>query len=151
MRLALAGLYEALGRKTAAQAEYERLAKLPRPSAVVLNNLAWLYLRGGDARALETARRAYELDSDNPAIMDTYGWALVKSGKVAEGLRILESAALYLPSSPEIQYHLAEALSRVGDTRRAREALAKALAPGADYEELGEARALARRLGGAER
>jgi tetratricopeptide (TPR) repeat protein len=78
--------------------------------ATILNNLAWAYSEAGDhARALPLARRAWELDRENPATADTYGWVLFKSGARAEGLAMLERAARGAPSDDEIRQRLEQA------------------------------------------
>lgn len=63
--------------------------------AIMLNNLAWAYAQTGNFnRALPFAKRAWELDRNNPATTDTYGWLLVKSGRdKAQGLALLQRAA----------------------------------------------------------
>lgn len=87
---------------------YEGLrTRLGDADATILNNLAWAYSESGDhSRALPLARRAWDLDRDNPATADTYGWVLFKSGARAEGLALLERAARGAPSDEEIRRHL---------------------------------------------
>jgi tetratricopeptide (TPR) repeat protein len=78
--------------------------------ATILNNLAWAYSEQGDHdRAVPLARRAWELDRENPATSDTYGWVLFKSGRRAEGLALLERAARGAPTDADIRQRLAEA------------------------------------------
>jgi tetratricopeptide (TPR) repeat protein len=51
--------------------------------ATLLNNLAWAYSEKGEPLARRPAARpkAWELDKQNPATSDTYGWLLFKSGR----------------------------------------------------------------------
>ena len=49
-----------------------------------------------------------------PAIQDTYGWALFKSGQAGKAIAYLEAAAKGMPDDAEIQYHLAAALAASG-------------------------------------
>ncbi|HEX8216280.1 MAG TPA: tetratricopeptide repeat protein, partial [Allosphingosinicella sp.] len=73
----------------------------------ILNNLAWAYSEQSEhERAVPLARRAWELDRDNPATADTLGWVLFKSGARAEGLALLERAVRGAPSDSEIRRHL---------------------------------------------
>ena len=111
------------GKPKRAIEQYELLAAQGRPSAAVLNNLAWLYFEGGDPRAEETAKRAYDLAPADSAVADTYGWVLVRKGKAAEGLPILERALEGAGKVPEIRYHYAVALAEVGERERARNEL----------------------------
>lgn len=90
---------------------YEGLRRrLGDRDASILNNLAWAYSESGDhERAIPIARRAWELDRDNSATADTYGWILFKSGARAEGLALLERANRGAPTDEEIRRHLEQA------------------------------------------
>ena len=118
-----------LEQRQSAQAieQYERVVAGGQPSAMALNNLAWLYFEAGDARAEATAKNAYESASGVAAIADTYGWILVQSGRAAEGLPILERAASAAGVSPEVQYHHAVALAKTGQHENARVLLERLL------------------------
>ncbi len=78
-----------------------------------------MYYETSDERAEATARRAYDLASDNPAVADTYGWILTEKGNVADGLAVLARAAAEAPDNPDIRYHHAAALGQSGDSKRA--------------------------------
>jgi Flp pilus assembly protein TadD len=90
---------------------YEGLrSRLGEGDATILNNLAWAYSEQGDPdSAIPIARRAFALDSSNPATADTLGWILYKSGARAEGLALLQQAARGAPSDAEIRRHLERA------------------------------------------
>ena len=77
-----------------------------------------LYQEAGDVRAEATARRAYDLASDDPAVIDTYGWILIQNGKPTEGLAALERAATRAPDNLDICYHHAYALAQTSQGRR---------------------------------
>lgn len=129
VRLALAESHQSGGRLDDAAAEFERvLATAPR-DPIALNNLAWVYHEKRDGRAIETARRAFDLAPAVPEIADTYGWLLVESGDVERGLPLLENAARVKGGDPDIQYHLAAAYARSGQSDRA-EALLETLLSG---------------------
>jgi predicted Zn-dependent protease len=127
-RTLLADAYQLDGRRDLATSQYERLAAEGAAGFAALNNLAWLYYETGDGRAEATARRAYDLAADNPAVADTYGWILVEKGKVAEGLAVLSRAAGQAPDNPDIQFHHAAALARSGESGRAVKILENVLA-----------------------
>jgi len=139
-----AGLYDV------AIAQYERLrAAFPDDPAIV-NNLAWLYYKTGDSRALSFAEKAYAMAPSQPATLDTLGWLLVESGDPARGLRYLRDAFARAPREPEVRYHLAVALARLGRTEEARRELESALGQGRPFNGADDARALLRRLSAAE-
>jgi putative PEP-CTERM system TPR-repeat lipoprotein len=132
--MALAEAERESGRQGAAAALYERaLASRPK-DPVILNNLAWLYFEQGDARAVEHARRAYELAPARAEIADTYGWLLVQGGRNDEGIKVLEPVVRAPRSPPAARVHLAVALANQGDNARAQELLAQI-----DHQSLDEA------------
>ncbi len=109
-----------MGDRRRAIAEYEVLLRHAPQNVIALNNLAWLYLQEGDARAVETARRAHALAPRAAGVADTYGWALVETGEVDEGLALLRTAdAQGGITQPEIRYHLAAALGQAGQKAEA--------------------------------
>jgi len=118
VRVMLAEHRQLEGDRKAAIAEYERAAA-GAATAPVLNNLAWLYYETGDPRAEDLAKRAHESAPENAEIADTYGWILVEKNRAEEGLKVLEIAIKGSPEHPEIRYHYAVALARVGRTQQA--------------------------------
>ncbi|MBP53523.1 MAG: hypothetical protein CMG88_03060, partial [Marinobacter sp.] len=104
---------------------YEKLLEITPRNVIALNNLAWIYYQKGDDRAMELARKAFELKSDNAAIADTYGWILLKAGQIEESLPVLEKAHELQPDSEEIAMHLAEAYRATGRDDEARRILEK--------------------------
>ena len=142
VRRALAESHQAGGRLDEAAAEFERvLSEAPR-DPIALNNLAWVYHEKRDDRALETARRAFDLAPAVPEIADTYGWLLVESGEVARGLPLLENAARVKGNDADIQYHLAAAYARGGQTDRASALLESLLSEGRPFASRAEAERL---------
>lgn len=97
------------GKQSEARQLYEQALALDGNNANALNNLAWLYFEANDKRALATAQKAHDLAPNNPAVLDTMGWILVRTGAVAEGIAKLEKAAELAPQSEEIRQHLQEA------------------------------------------
>ena len=109
-------------------ATYERIASAEPANAVVLNNLAWGYYLADDPRAIETARKALDAMPDNGAIVDTLGWILVQRGSVEDGEKLLRQAVEMENGRPEIRYHHAVALVKLGRTDEARKTLNEILA-----------------------
>ncbi|PSF11248.1 tetratricopeptide repeat protein [Marinobacter shengliensis] len=123
--LSLAMAHQQTGQQDKAKASYEQLVSLSPTNAVALNNLAWLYYETGDNRALDTARKAYELVPDSAAVADTYGWILFESGEQQQSLVVLEKAHELDPGSREIAMHLVEAYRAAGRDDDARRILTK--------------------------
>lgn len=109
-----------------ARAEYQLALDTGFQSAQLYNAIAWLdieFLDADPARVVNYAAQAFEWDKDNPDILDTYGWVLVKSGRVREGLSLLEKAKALKPDMYCINLHLGVAYQKAGDRNRATEFL----------------------------
>lgn len=128
VRSMLGEALQADGNDAGAIREYERVVAGAPDNVFALNNLAVLYQKAGDKRALETAKRAYEGAPTAPAIADTYGWILLQSGDNAGGLKLIRQAAENAKNVPEIQYHLGVALVRSGEKAEGRKTLEAAIA-----------------------
>lgn len=100
------------------------LARRPN-DPIISNNLASLLLDKNDpesdARALKAAQALK--GAENPFMLDTYGWALYRGGKVAEGIEVLERAAAKAPNLIDVRYHLGVALLETGQAGRGAEEL----------------------------
>jgi putative PEP-CTERM system TPR-repeat lipoprotein len=127
VRRLLAAHYESTGRQADAAAEYEKLLATGRIDPVSLNNLAWILQSRGDARAVALAKRAYDAAPQIPAIADTYGWILVQTDKVRDGIVVLERALAGASANPDIQYHVAAAYVKSGQAARGAEILREVL------------------------
>jgi putative PEP-CTERM system TPR-repeat lipoprotein len=138
----LAMHYQQGGRDSDAIKAYETLVDGGVEDVVVLNNLAWIYHQAGDPRALETAKKAFDLDSDRPEVADTYGWILVQSGKVQEGLPVLQQAYVSYPTQTEIGYHVAVGLSKADRAEEAVKVLRRLLRENPNFPQAEDAKAL---------
>jgi len=116
-------LRQQLGRDEAALEAYEQALLHAEPNAVILNNMAWLYLDRNGGRAVELATRAYELSPARAEIVDTYGWVLFREGRKSDGLAALQQALVIAPRNAEIALHVAEALHDLGRDAEARPVL----------------------------
>ena len=90
---------------------YDRiLAVTDRRNVLVLNNAAYAKsMLGEHAKAVELASQALALAPDNPAVLDTAGWVLFRSGKdLAKARSLSERAAKLAPNNRTIRDHLAE-------------------------------------------
>lgn len=103
--------------------QYEQVIENAPRDYEALNNLAYLYHRAGDSRALALADRAHELAPGNLDIKDTYGWILTETGHLDKGLSILQAIVEQSPDNPDYRLHLAEALIKAGEHLEARKTL----------------------------
>jgi Tfp pilus assembly protein PilF len=122
-RKLLAVHYERSGQLDAAREQYEQARRLTPNDVWVLNNLANLMFRQQDAQALVVAELALKRAPENPAVLDTVGWIVLKAGQVERALQLLSDAHQRSPQDGEIRYHLADALARSGRQSEAREML----------------------------
>lgn len=146
LRTTLGAVHQQEGRTEAAQAEYERALALDPANVVALNNGALLSLGRDDEKALRLAREAWRLAPGSPQVADTFGWVQVRTGSIAEGLKILEG--LSARKEPGIRYHYAAALAMAGREPEARTVLQALLEADAAFPERDEARELLRSLPG---
>lgn len=106
-----------------------------------LNNLAWIYAQQNNPKALETARRAFDLVA-SPQSADTLGWILATHGDAQNALPLLLQAAAAMPTDPSVQFHLATALNATGKKADAIKALTPLAARTAPFDEQPAARQL---------
>lgn len=123
LKMLLASSYEKLGEKAKALKLYEEVLETNPDHQVIVNNLASLLI--DDFESVENVKRAVKLaerfaDSENPYFVDTYAWALIKSGlpEVAEPLlqRVTEMA----PSVAVFHYHRGIGYARLGKDKEAK-------------------------------
>lgn len=147
--LDLALLYDQLGRIDDAITQYEAmLTRDPRQDAAA-NNLAMLLItRRSDGLSLERAGVLVErfAKSRNPVFLDTRGWVLYKQGRYPEAVAVLEQATARAAQRPQLRYHLGMAQLKAGQRAAARASLEVAVAEGADYQGIDEAREALRSL-----
>ncbi|MDO9219805.1 MAG: PEP-CTERM system TPR-repeat protein PrsT [Thiobacillus sp.] len=134
------------GRNKEAIAQYEMVNRLAPNKVISLNNLANLYARENDSRALATAELAFKLAPENSVVQDTLGWILVGQGQAPRGLALLSKALAKAPKNPAIRYHHAAGLALTGNKAQARKEIEALLADKPQFSELGEAQALLKRL-----
>ena len=147
IRSALASVYLAQKKYDEAITEYARIVAGRPADAMALNNLAWLYQRKGDlADARRLAERAFTAAPREPQIGDTLGWILLSHGEAERALTYLSAANRGAPENPDIQYHLAVALGRLGRTADAQATLETLLGSGVAFSDRSEAEKLLQQL-----
>ncbi len=135
IRLALAQTLYKAENTAAAAAEYEQVLEVQPSNMIALNNLAGLYMKTNSARALELAKQAHDQAPERPEVLDTYGWILVNTGDVQQGLRILKTAVLGAPKNLDIRYHLAAARAQAGEREQAQKDLQALISDGKPFAE----------------
>jgi len=116
------------GRAAEARAAYETLLAEKPDDIEALNNLSYLLLTTLDdpAAALPLAERAARQASRNPDVLDTYGVALQKVGRLEDARKQLE-ASVGLAARPSNLLHLGELYAEISLTGRAQTRLEQAV------------------------
>jgi cellulose synthase operon protein C len=140
-RLTLANIYATEHADVAAQALYEQVRDTLPNDVQILNNLALIYAKQKDVRALDLAAQAYRL-APGPHIADTLGSVLVSSGRAQDGLALLRTASAVLPHDATISYHLAVALNALGQKKEALAVLEPVIKSGSAFDEKPDAQRL---------
>jgi predicted Zn-dependent protease len=144
LQTALGMLYQRDGRPDAAIQVYDA-ALLRNPRAdLVANNLAMLLVdTKQDPASLERAKQlAVRFStSNNPQLLDTYGWVLYKHGEATGAVTALQNASSQAPNLPVLWYHLGMAQLLAGQTAAARDSLAHSLQSGQNFSGMQEAKA----------
>ncbi len=90
------------------------------------------YLLADAGQRLDVAEKylqhARELSPGDPAVLDSYGWLLLKQKKTRDAVRVLDRAARFAPLEAEIHVHLAAAWLADGAPRTAGATLDRAVA-----------------------
>lgn len=109
----------------------------------VMNNLATIYLDEEEYEtAMDLSLTAHNKQPNDPAILDTYGWSLVKLGKFDEGLSYLRQSFAMNTADPAIRFHIGFALSKLNRTAEAKRELTNLLENFEKFENRDEAQAL---------
>lgn len=127
-RFALGALADRQGNKGVALDHYRQVLREEPNYTPALNNLAYLYADNyaDKAEALELALKAFRNAPEDPGILDTLGYVLIKNNRFEEAIQSLEKAAVLLPDNPTVCYHLGLAYSAAGRTDQAMAMLKKA-------------------------
>ncbi len=125
-----AALLDRLGDKRQARKLYRNILEQDNTYVPAMNNMAYLVADnyGNLEEALALAVNAFRLRPNDPSIMDTVGYVLIRQGEMVEALPYLEKSAAMLPGQPDVQIHLAQAYLGAGQQQKAREILQKVTA-----------------------
>lgn len=128
----------------AARDGYEKILRRWPTDTIASNNLAaliadaWPQDNGLLSRARQLAERFR--GSDNPVLLDTLGWVLLRQGNFDDATILLQRSASMAKDNQQIQYHYGMALKQKGLTDKAKDAFAKALLGNPDYRGVDDAR-----------
>lgn len=113
--MAASALHE-LGRLDEAITQYREALVIDPSMVPAANNLALLLADQNQdiGTAVSWARKAAQLAPRNPAVSDTLGWALARSGAYSEAIGVLRRTQKSEPNNPAISYHLGWALAKSG-------------------------------------
>lgn len=139
----MSAIFEQLGRHDEAIAYYESLYVKQPANDLVANNLAMLLVtHRSDSESAERAARLTQhfAESENPVLLDTYGWVQLERGDTPRALSALQRAVQLAPGVPALRYHLGMAQLKAGQSSAGRESLRLALSSGAPFEGYRDAR-----------
>ena len=132
-------LHEKMNNLPGLEADLKKLLTIEPDNAAALNALGYTLAdrtdRYKEAEAL--VRKAYELDSMDPAILDSMGWIQYKLGNLEEAVKYLRMAYEQYPD-PEVAAHLGEVLWKMGSQGEAESLWKKTLETAPDSKILKE-------------
>ncbi len=87
---------------------YQKALELDRESPTALNGLGYILsdTEKDVRKGLTLCKRAVEKKPQNPAYMDSLGWAYFKNGEILEARTWIRRALDLLPRHPEIISHM---------------------------------------------
>jgi tetratricopeptide (TPR) repeat protein len=116
--LVLGGVFERQKKYDQAEAQFKAVLALDPTDASVLNYYGYMLadrgLRLDEATSL--IQRALTEDPNNPAYLDSLGWAYYKQDKLPEAEQWLRKALSFDGSDPTILLHMADVYSKSGQT-----------------------------------
>lgn len=109
-------VFDVRGDKLKAKDLYKSALALDNDYAPALNNLAYLQMEvyGDHKDALQLAIRAFRVQPEDAAVLDTLGYALLKNGQAEKAVAFLEKAARLRPNDATIKAHLEQARKAAG-------------------------------------
>jgi tetratricopeptide (TPR) repeat protein len=125
------------GKKADAKKRYETIISVSPTATVAANNLAWIYQEDNEKLddALRLAQSAAARLPTSAEVQDTIGMIYYKKELPALAVSAFEKSVEQSPDNPSYHYHLAMALAKAGEPRRAREAAQQAVKLKPDYAE----------------
>lgn len=117
-------LFERRGKYAEAEAAFRKVLARDPMHAQALNYLGYMLAERGERldEAISLVERALAIEPDNPAYLDSLGWAFFQQRRYDRAEPLLRRAAERLPSNSVVQEHFGDllwALGRRGEARTA--------------------------------
>ncbi len=114
--------YERIGEWDKAEKDLLDSLKVSPEQAYVINYLAYSWIEQGVKikKSLEMLKKANEIKSNDPYIIDSLGWALYKLERYQESKNYLQLAVRLMPADPIVNDHYGDVLWKNGDKIQAR-------------------------------
>ena len=116
------GSYERLGNYEKADADLFHSLKINPDDAYTLNYLAysWLERNYKISEAMEMLKKAYDLKSNDPYIIDSIGWAYFLINNFSEAEKYIIRAVELMPDDPVVNDHYGDILWKLDRKIQAR-------------------------------
>ena len=113
-------LFDSLGDKAGSEQDLKQIIRMQPEDSRALNHLGYMLADQTDRyqEALELIERAIAISPDDPAIIDSLGWAQFKLGRYEEALTNLRRAYAVFPDA-EVASHVGEVLWIMGREQEA--------------------------------
>jgi tetratricopeptide (TPR) repeat protein len=113
-------LFDSLGDKAGSEQDLKQIIRMQPEDSRALNHLGYMLADQTDRyqEALELIERAIAISPDDPAIIDSLGWAQFKLGRYEEALTNLRRAYAVFPDA-EVASHVGEVLWMMGREQEA--------------------------------
>ena len=114
--------YERVGKWDEAEKDLLESLKADPNQAYVINYLAYSWIEKGIKikKSLEMLKKANQIRSNDPFIIDSLGWALFKLERYREAKDYLQIAVSLMPGDPIVNDHYGDALWKNGSELQAR-------------------------------
>ena len=125
---------EKLGELDAAEKDFQEILKNEPKNAQVLNALGYTLADRTQRyqEALSYIKRAYELEPNDAAVMDSMGWVQYRLGNYNDAIEHLQKAN-EMEEDPEIAAHFGEVLWVIGDKEKAKKIWTESLKKNPDH------------------
>lgn len=114
-------MYEKMKRFDAAETEFRKVLEQDPKNASALNYLGYMLadrnVRVADA--LKLIQQAVDLEPNNPAYLDSLGWAYFRLGDLAKAEQYLRRAVEGFSKDPTVHDHLADVYAKQGNLKDA--------------------------------